>query len=204
MWLLESFNLSRSVLWNVICAILFKSLPQLLQPLCLLVYFYKYIKSENKLFYLHKCYVHLLLFKHSKGQTARIPSVFPASIFWPFFPNLLPNAWSAHPSCWKADDWLPRTAPRNNSPCMISVTEERKLPNSLRYNLLKIAAIKNPRCSLHPVFVCWRCACAHECVNIYGVVRQKYVESVSLGASQRDDTRQRKRLTDRASGTVNG
>ena len=51
------------------------------------------------------------------------------------------------------------TAPHNNSLCLVTVTEERKLPNSPRYNLLKIAAIKNPRCLLHLIFVCMRGVC---------------------------------------------
>lgn len=43
---------------------------------------------------------------------------------------LMPNVFSAHPSCGKVDDWLPRTAPHNNRLCMVTVTEGRKLSNS--------------------------------------------------------------------------
>lgn len=73
----------------------------------------------------------------------------------------VPNALSAHPSRGEADDWPPRTATHNNSLCMVTVTEERKLPNPPRYNLLKIAAIKNPRCLLHPDWYVCVCGCMH-------------------------------------------
>lgn len=89
----------------------------------------------------------------------------------------VPNASSAHPSCREADDWLSRTAPHNNSLCMVTVTEERKLPNPPRYNLLKIAAIKNPRCLLHPVCVCVSlssvCVWVGVCKHVYGVSERK-------------------------------
>lgn len=67
---------------------------------------------------------------------------------------------SAHPSHGEAVDWPPRTAPHNNSLCMVTVTEEGKLLNPPRYNLLKITAIKNPHRS-----VCVR-ACVHVCARV--------------------------------------